>query len=63
MAWTQSDLDAIEAAIAKGEQSVQFADRLVNYRSLASLLEARAVIAASLSSRTRSALGAGDKGL
>lgn len=34
MAWTQTDLDVLKAAIAQGATSVRFADRQVNYRSL-----------------------------
>ena len=44
MAWTQSDLDAIEAAIASGELDVQYSDKRVRYRSIAELLQAREVI-------------------
>ena len=44
MAWTTSDLTAIETAIASGELSVQFADRRVQYRSMEELLQARAII-------------------
>lgn len=44
MAYSQSDLDRIRTAIARGEKSVQFADRLVTYRSVDELLEAEARI-------------------
>lgn len=44
MAWTQTDLDAIEAAIATGELTVRFADRQVTYRSMAELIAARNLI-------------------
>lgn len=44
MAWTQLQLDAIEAAIASGELTVRFGDRTVTYRSMEELLQARAVI-------------------
>ncbi len=44
MAWTATDLTAIERAIASGELSVQFADRRVQYRSIDELLKARDVI-------------------
>lgn len=63
MAYTQSDLDAVESAIARGEQTVQFADRTVTYRSVDQLLKAKADIQAALSSRTRTSLGVGNKGL
>ena len=48
MAWTQSQLDAIEAAIASGELTVRFGDRTVTYRSMDELLQARAVIKESI---------------
>lgn len=51
MAFTQSDLDAIQAAIAKGERVVQFADRSVTYRDMRELFDAEA--------RIRQALNAG----
>jgi hypothetical protein len=44
MAWTQDQLDAIEAAIASGELTVRFGDRMVTYRSMDELLRARDVI-------------------
>lgn len=48
MAWTQADADALKAAIAKGESRVTFADRSVEYRSLADMREALALIEAEL---------------
>ncbi len=48
MAWTATDLTRLEAAIARGEKTVQFADRSVTYRSLQEMLEARKVIADAL---------------
>ena len=44
MAWTQTDLDAIEAAIASGELNVQYSDKAVRYRSIEELLLARDII-------------------
>jgi len=44
MAWSQAQIDAIEAAIASGELTVRFGDRTVTYRSMEELLQARAVI-------------------
>lgn len=44
MAFTSSDLDAIEAAIKTGELVVQYADHSVTYRSIKELLDARAAI-------------------
>lgn len=48
MAHTQADLDAIKAAIASGEQSVEVGGRKVVYRSVAELRQARDDIAAEL---------------
>lgn len=45
MAFTQSDLDAIDRAIASGELSVTHDGRSVTYRSVAELLRARDRIA------------------
>ncbi|WGS40366.1 hypothetical protein LFL97_13530 [Burkholderia sp. JSH-S8] len=48
MAYTRADLDRIQAAIAKGELEVQYADRRVRYRSIAELRDARTEIVRSL---------------
>lgn len=48
MAHTQTDLDAIKAAIASGEQSVEVAGRKVMYRTIDDLRKARDDIAAEL---------------
>lgn len=45
MAFTQTDLDAVNAAIASGELSVEVSGRRVTYRSMADLLQARSLIA------------------
>lgn len=62
MAFTANDLAAVEAAIAKGEASVQFADRSVTYRSIEDLLKARDAIKASLQTRARQTLVTASKG-
>lgn len=41
MAFTQTDLDAIDAAIASGELTVSHNGRTVTYRSMDDLLKAR----------------------
>jgi hypothetical protein len=49
MAYTQADLDHLNAAIAGSELSVQFADgRRVQYRSIAELLQARRTVQAEI---------------
>lgn len=45
MAWTQSDLDAIDAALAKGVKRVQYDNQMVEYHSLDELLKLRDLIA------------------
>ena len=48
MAWTQADLDAVDAAIASGELSVAYADKRVLFRSMEELVQARGLIAGAL---------------
>lgn len=51
MAFTQTDLSAIDSAIASGELTVRTADgKLVTLRSMGELLQARAAIAAEIKS-------------
>jgi hypothetical protein len=54
MAFTQSDLDAINAAIASGSLSVSFSDRTITYRSINSLIKAKSHIAAELAASSGS---------
>lgn len=62
--YTDADLAAIRSAIAKGERSVQFADRQVVYRSIDELLKAEQRITAALSTgRAKQSLGVAGKGL
>lgn len=58
MAFTQSDLNAINEAIAGGELQVSIGDRKITYRSIEELKEARRLIQSELSSSTAS-LGRG----
>ncbi len=44
MAFTQSDLDAINEAIASGALEVRYQDKLTRYRGIDDLLKAKAVI-------------------
>lgn len=41
MAITQQDIDRLDAAIARGERVVRFADRSVEYRSVDELIKAK----------------------
>lgn len=55
MAFTQTDLASIDAAIASGELTVRTADgKLVTLRSMNELLKARDAIASSLSQQASS---------
>ncbi|RON43349.1 hypothetical protein BK666_19870 [Pseudomonas frederiksbergensis] len=48
MSFTQKHLDAVEAAIARGEKTVRYTDRTVEYRTVDELLRAREEIRSSL---------------
>lgn len=65
MAYTQAQLDAIRATIARGELRVDYADRSVTYRSIEELLQAEQRIAAALNTtgRPKQAYGTSSKGL
>lgn len=41
MAWTQTDLDRLDRAIAQGALRVSYADRTVQYHSLEDMLRLR----------------------
>lgn len=56
MAWTQSDLDSIDQAIAQGVAEVRFADRTVRYRSIDDLLKARDAISQTLANQQGSVI-------
>ncbi|MCX9150577.1 phage head-tail joining protein [Pseudomonas sp. TB1-B1] len=49
MSFTPKHLEAIERAIARGEKTVRYSDRTVEYRSIDELLKARDEIRTSLS--------------
>jgi hypothetical protein len=44
MAWTQADLDSLEAAIASGANEVRYGDKSVRYQTLEQMLIARRLI-------------------
>ncbi|MBB4590179.1 phage head-tail joining protein [Rhizobium ruizarguesonis] len=52
MAWTQADLDAINAAIATGAKRVRFQTHEVEYQSMTDLLRARDLIKAEVEGAT-----------
>ncbi len=45
MSYTQQQLDLLDAAIAQGALKVEFADKKVEYRSLADMLTTRRLMA------------------
>jgi hypothetical protein len=53
MAWTQSDLDKIEKAIATGARRVRFQTHEVEYQSTGDMLRARNAIKAELDAAAR----------
>jgi hypothetical protein len=56
MAFTQTDLDAVDTAIASGALTVRHADgRMVTYREMGELLKARDLIASALAAATSGA--------
>lgn len=59
MAFSQTDLDNINAAIATGEMTVEFNGRRVTYRSIAELKEARSIVASDLAAATNTGAGGG----
>lgn len=54
MAFTSADLDAVDRAIASGELTVRTNDRMVTYRSMQELCEARAAIVSALAAASGS---------
>jgi hypothetical protein len=54
MAWTQADLDQLDAAIAKGGaiQRMKFADQEWEFRSADDMLKLRSVIAQAVAAAT-----------
>lgn len=54
MAWTQTDLDRVETAIASGVLEVTtFDGKKVRYQSLADLIRVRDLIASAVNTETR----------
>jgi hypothetical protein len=52
MTYTAADLDALQQALATGERRVTFADKTVEYRSVAELREAIRTVSAALTRET-----------
>lgn len=53
MPYNQADLDALDAAIAKGVKRVEYADRSITYRSVEEMQQARTLVARQLASTPR----------
>ena len=49
MAWTQTDIDALKAAIASGQLIVRSQDRMINYRSLDEMRQTLALMESEVS--------------
>ena len=60
MAFTQTDLDNINAAIATGEMTVEVNGRRVTYRSIADLERARSIIQGDLATASQPATRRGN---
>lgn len=52
MAWTQTDLDALDASIKKGVRRVSYASGTVEYHSLDEMLKLRALMASEIAGNT-----------
>ena len=68
MAWTQSDIDALKAAIAagRGARSISFGDQTVTFHSVAEMIELLRVMQDDVSataSTPRTRYAAFDKGV
>lgn len=57
MAITQAQIDALNAAIANGERVVRHGDKMVEYRSIAELIQARNELQALLTAETNASAG------
>ena len=55
MAFTQTDLDSVNTAIATGELKVELNGRMVIYRSIDDLIKARGIIASDLAALANTA--------
>lgn len=62
MAWVQSDLDRIEAAIAGGTRRVKFQSHEVEYQSVGDMLKARDAIKSTLNEDARPGVSFADYG-
>lgn len=57
MAYTQSQLDALDAAIASGAMEVRYENQTVKYRSIKEMTQLRNMINQELNPTTKSGMG------
>lgn len=50
MAWTQADIDALDAALASGRKTVQYGDKSTTYQSVDEMLKVRALMRSEVAS-------------
>ena len=64
MAWTQTDLDALDSALAdgKGARVIQFADQRVEFHSIPDMLALRSVMMRQINSSVTHRLATVSKG-
>lgn len=62
MAFTQTDLDAVNAAVASGELKIEVAGRMVMYRTIDELIKARDIISAELAATATASTSAVRRG-
>lgn len=53
MAWSQTDLDALETALAKGVRRVRYSDKEVEYQSIDDMIKVRELMRQQLSQSAR----------
>ncbi len=63
MAWTQTDIDTLKAAIASGVLSVTFADRSTTYKSTDDQLKALALMERAINATATYRLASTSKGV
>lgn len=65
MAWTQADVDALQAAIAagRGARSITFSDQSVTFNSIEDMLKLLSVMQQGLANHPRYRLAATSKGV
>lgn len=55
MAWTQTEIDALKAAIGKGVRRVTYSDKTVEYHSMGEMIRALKMMEAEVASETAKA--------